>query len=320
MTTNTHQAKILVVDDKKENLIILEAWLGDIDVNIVKATSGNEALARMLEDEFALVLLDAQMPGMDGYETAELMRGAERTRKVPIIFITAISKEKKYLFRGYESGAVDYIPKPPDPCILKSKVTVFMRLHQQGQVLKRKQEELHRANEKIKEITIHDPLTGCFSRGYLDESLPKEIKRAMRYKTEMSLVLTDIDHFKKINDTHGYKCGDEVLRRFGQNLQDNIRKDIDWVSRYGGEEFALVLPHTCLSEAIIAAERLRRSVADLSLVYQEEEISISASFGVAQMDFTESQIDEAAEWLLFKADKSLYCAKGQGCNLVVGGE
>jgi len=148
--------KILLVDDRPENLLALENILEDPELDIIKATSGNEALGLMLEHEFALVLLDVQMPEMDGFETAELMRGNERSKQTPIIFVTAINFEQKYVFKGYESGAVDYLFKPIDLYILKSKVKVFIELYKQKKSLeittndlKKTVEELKKANQKI---------------------------------------------------------------------------------------------------------------------------------------------------------------------------
>ena len=120
-------------------------------LNIVEATSGNDALALLLEHNFALILLDVQMPDMDGFETAELMRGSEETKHIPIIFVTAISKEQKYVFKGYDKGAVDYLFKPLDPDILQSKVNIFLELHRQKEDLKKTNTELKKANEKILE-------------------------------------------------------------------------------------------------------------------------------------------------------------------------
>ena len=112
---------ILLVDDKPKNLIALEGVLDNPRLNLVKANSGREALSLILDYDFALVLLDVQMPDMDGFETAELMRGIEKTKHIPIIFVTAINKDQKYVFKGYEAGAVDYMFKPVDPEILNSK-------------------------------------------------------------------------------------------------------------------------------------------------------------------------------------------------------
>jgi two-component system cell cycle response regulator len=142
---------ILIVDDKPANLLALRKILEKPGLNIVEAASGNDALALLLEHNFALILLDVQMPDMDGFETAELMRGNEETKHIPIIFVTAISKEQKYVFKGYDKGAVDYLFKPLDPDILQSKVNIFLELHKQKEDLKTANTELKKANEKILE-------------------------------------------------------------------------------------------------------------------------------------------------------------------------
>ena len=142
---------ILIVDDKPANLLALRKLLGRPGLNIVEATGGNDALSLILEYDFALILLDVQMPDMDGFETAELIRGNEETKHIPIIFVTAISKEQKYVFKGYDKGAVDYLFKPLDPDILLSKVNIFLELYKQKEDLKKANTELNKANEKILE-------------------------------------------------------------------------------------------------------------------------------------------------------------------------
>jgi len=131
----TTPTRLLIVDDRDENLFAMEALLEQPDIEILTARSGNEALSMLLEHEVALILMDVQMPGMNGFETAELIRGSSRTRHIPIIFVTAINKEQQHIFRGYETGAVDYLFKPVEPEILRSKVRVFMDLYHQKQTL-----------------------------------------------------------------------------------------------------------------------------------------------------------------------------------------
>jgi len=126
-----HPVSILLVDDRRENLVALEAVLEPLGHRLVSASSGIEALRELLREEFALILMYVQMPELDGFETAELIRRRERTRDVPIIFLTAISKERGHVFRGYDTGAVDYVFKPFDPAILRSKVRVFVDLFRQ---------------------------------------------------------------------------------------------------------------------------------------------------------------------------------------------
>ena len=142
---------ILIVDDKPANLLALRKLLAKPGLNIVEATGGNDALSLLLEYDFALILLDVQMPDMDGFETAELIRGNEETKHIPIIFVTAISKDQKYVFKGYDKGAVDYLFKPLDPDILLSKVNIFLELYKQKEDLKKANTELYKANERILE-------------------------------------------------------------------------------------------------------------------------------------------------------------------------
>jgi len=143
--------KILMVDDKPENLIALEAVLEDDTRELIKAYSGNEALKVLLKESVDLVLLDVQMPGMDGFEVAELMHSNQKIAKVPIIFVTAISKEKKYVVKGYEVGAVDYLFKPIEPIILKSKVKFFLELAQPKRELEKMLERSRQSENPFQE-------------------------------------------------------------------------------------------------------------------------------------------------------------------------
>ncbi len=156
--TGENKINILIVDDRPENLLSMESLIESPELNIVRASSGNESLGLMLDYEFAIVLLDVQMPGMDGFETAELMRGSEKTKHVPIIFVTALSKDQKYVFRGYESGAVDYLFKPLEPEILKSKVKIFCEIYRQKRIIQNQLTEIEKKNDvlqrQLKEIKV----------------------------------------------------------------------------------------------------------------------------------------------------------------------
>ena len=143
------KVNILMVDDKEANLLALEGLLESPDYNLVKALSGREALKRILEVDFALILLDVRMPFMDGFETARLIKQREKSRNIPIIFLTAVSKDDSYVSKGYGVGAVDYILKPFDPYILKSKVSVFVELHKKNQQLVRMNKELEASRNAL---------------------------------------------------------------------------------------------------------------------------------------------------------------------------
>src|SRR5688572_5745514 len=143
---------ILLVDDRPENLVALESVLEDLDQNLIKASSGREALRRLLEDDYAVILLDVQMPEMDGFETAELIRSRPRSQRTPIIFLTAINKGETHVTRGYSVGAVDYVFKPFDPEVLRAKVAAFVELARKTGELRREIEQRKQAEEAVRKL------------------------------------------------------------------------------------------------------------------------------------------------------------------------
>jgi diguanylate cyclase (GGDEF)-like protein len=185
--------------------------------------------------------------------------------------------------------------------------------------LKKKNESLEKANKQIRYLAQRDPLTRCFNRGYMNEQLPREIRRAARYRRPLSVALCDLDHFKSINDTHGHQCGDQVLRDFVKSVSELIRTDSDWLARYGGEEFLLVLPETTLDNASRLADRLRQQIARTQFDWNGEKVSVTASFGVTGFDGGLPSGNIAVDALLLCADENLYRAKQQGRNCVVSG-
>ena len=185
--------------------------------------------------------------------------------------------------------------------------------------LKRKHKSLEKANGEIRLLSRKDSLTGCYNRGYLNEHLQHEIKRASRYHHPLSVALCDIDHFKRVNDTFGHLCGDMVLREFVQRIQSLIRSDMDWLARYGGEEFLLVLPETNFKNARRLAERLRKQISKKKFSWEAEKISITASFGVTGIDKSSTLKDFSLENLIEMADQYLYQAKNSGRDMVVSG-
>ena len=305
-------ANILVVDDRKENLFALEALLESPDLNIEKATSGNEALGLMLEKDFALILLDVQMPDMDGFEVAELMKKSEKTKYVPIIFMTAISKEEKYIFQGYETGAVDYLFKPLDPVILKNKVNVFLELHRHKKELEMSKLQIEKQNIQLKELSIRDGLTGLYNYRYFRETLKRQFALAKRNSSDISCFMIDLDYFKDVNDTFGHSFGDFVLRNFSQLLKSLIRES-DILARYGGEEFSLLLPNTSLEGARVLAEKFRQKAQEY--VYEENGYSrrVTASIGIASFA---AHLPPSPTDLVIFADRALYLAKAEGRNRV----
>ena len=183
--------------------------------------------------------------------------------------------------------------------------------------LRKEHDSLHKANKEIALLSITDPLTGSYNRGYLTQQLPVEIKRARRYERYLSLVLCDIDDFKQVNDLFGHQAGDAVLKEFVRCGKELIRKDVDWIVRYGGEEFMFVLPDTDIEGAMFLAERLRVDLSHRVFECNGDRIMIKSSFGVSGFGADTPDNEIAPEQLIGAADKHLYYAKRNGKNRVV---
>ena len=322
---NKNDVNILIVDDRTENLLVLESLLENIDCNIIKATSGNEALSLMLYYEFALVLLDVQMPDMDGFETAEYIRMNSKTRYVPIIFVTAISKEQKCIFKGYEIGAVDYLFKPIEPIMLQSKVKVFLELYNQKKMIEeqarllemkvKELSELQEANFKLESLSTLDGLTGIPNRRSFDDYIEMSIKSCTRLNKPISLIMADIDFFKGYNDNYGHLKGDDCLINVAKSISLSVKRPLDFVTRYGGEEFAVILPETDEEGAKIIAEIIRKNVEELEIAHKSSDVSayVTLSLGTTTKS---SSIQYSKNELIEHADKALYNSKSNGRNQV----
>jgi diguanylate cyclase (GGDEF)-like protein len=316
---------ILIVDDRPENLLVIESILESMDCNIVKANSGNEALSLMLDHNFALVLLDVQMPEMDGFEVAELMRSSLRTRFTPIIFVTAISKEQRCIFKGYEVGAVDYLFKPIEPIILQSKVKVFIDLFNQRKLVEEQKamleikikelSELKEANTELEHLSIRDGLTGISNRRNFNYYMQLCWENCQRTEETLSLIMADIDFFKAYNDNYGHLKGDECLIRVANSIAKSIKRPMDLVARYGGEEFAVILPKTNMEDAQKIAEEISKGIQKLFIPHEHSLVSksVTLSLGVATMV---PQSGFTVENIIDKADKALYSAKVGGRNRI----
>ena len=290
---------ILIVDDIPANLLALESILEQPALNIIKAHSGSEALAYLLEHEFALILLDVQMPNMDGLEFAELVRGTQKTKNVPIIFITANDQDMDTIRRAYKIGAVDFLFKPIDEIILKNKVQVFLDLYSQRKTLEF--------------LSSFDGLTGITNRRYFDEHLKIEWDRAHEDSALLGLIIIDVDHFKLYNDNYGHLAGDDCLKKVADSISKSLKRSTDFVSRYGGEEFVVILPGANFSSAMRIAENIRADVEAMKIPHELSEASdyVTVSLGASSMmPIKESSPEE----LIKKADKALYRAKENGRN------
>jgi two-component system cell cycle response regulator len=312
---------ILVVDDLEDNLFATRELLERPGLVVLTATSARHAMEVLFEHEVALALLDVQMPGTSGFALAETMRSGERTRDVPIIFVTGTTLDAARTFRGYEAGAVDFLFKPVEPRVLQSKVDVFVELFQQRRELRERNAELERllrsnqrmadelreAHGKAVHDALTDDLTGIPNRRHILQIGEAALVDPRRQAQPLSVAIIDLDHFKQVNDTHGHGVGDAVLRRFCEHCRGHVR-DRHTLGRLGGEEFLLLMPGTEVDDACVAVERLRRSLEP------HEGVAYTFSAGLAQ-----AHPGQALSAVMERADEALYRAKAQGRNCSVVG-
>ncbi|WP_313495395.1 diguanylate cyclase [Stenotrophomonas sp.] len=314
--------KILAVDDNPANLLVIRRVLAKLDVEVVEAASGNDALKATLDDEFALVLLDVYMPDINGFEVAEILSQEETTRQTPIIFVTATYADDVHRLKGYGFGAVDYMAKPLEATILLSKVQVFLELYRHRVALRDALSELSARNrqleieveqrkqmeQEMRHLAMHDMLTGLPNRALFMDRLESAHHRAQRHGGMFALVYVDVDRFKEVNDTWGHGAGDAVLIELAARLCGALREN-DTVARLGGDEFALVLEELDdINDAHRLMARVTQSLqAPMHYLRDDEDLTlaIAASIGVAAYPADGAEVDA----LLHAADQAMYLIK-----------
>ena len=284
---------ILMVDDNPTNLYLLKAMLDHTGIELVRAGSGAEALRQVLQRDFALILLDVQMPGMDGFETATLIRQRERSSRTPIIFVTAHSPDGAMLLKGYQAGAVDYLFKPIDSTVLRSKVEVFVALYRNAE-LKVQAAAMEAANrqlegdlqtqaelaEQLAHLTQHDLLTGLPNRLAMEQCLTDALVAAQPRGRSVAVALINLDGFRGVIDTLGHSAGDALLREAAARLRGVARSN-DLIARLDGDEFVLVLPDLVdAADAVNAAGNAIDALA-APFIVAGQEVTVSAHAGIA---------------------------------------
>jgi two-component system, cell cycle response regulator len=297
--------RILVVDDNQDNIEIIATRLRFRGYEILEASDGSQALELVRERAPDLILLDVMLPDIDGYEISRRIKGADDLPFIPIILVTARDSTQDKV-AGLDAGADDYLTKPINFPELEARVRSMLRI-------KRLQDELEEKNRQLERLSISDGLTGLFNHRHIHGLLAEEFERVARTKDCMSVAMFDLDRFKAVNDTHGHQAGDRVLVELADILRETAR-DIDRLARYGGEEFIALLPETCLEDATVFVERVRREVARRPFdIGKDEPLKMTLSAGVAA--FPHEMID-SAETLVRLADEALYAAKHGGRNRV----
>ncbi len=301
--------RVLLVDDDELVIERLRDLITAAGFEVVTAASGEEALERLKTDFAPIVILDRTMPGMDGLTLCrEIRSGTEYPGYVYIMLVTAQDSEDEVL-AGLEAGADDYLSKRVSGTHLVARLATARRILTLEHSLKQVSEERRR-------MAMTDALTGAHNRRYFMSHMRRELKRVRRFGGDVTLLVVDIDHFKHINDRHGHAAGDAVLTEFVRRTQTCLPREFDWCARLGGEEFAVVLPHTDLSGGLVVAEKIRRAVAAAPIVTLAGPIEITVSVGVSALSAFAERDAVTTEHLLSRADDCLYTSKRRGRDRV----
>lgn len=301
---NAEPLHLLLVEDEPTQRLILTRKLTRAGYLVDTAGNGREALDKLLRGDYSLLLTDWDMPVMDGAALCRALRAAEMPNYVYTLLLTG-REGLEHVVAGLEAGADDYLVKPVEDVELNARLATGRRIVQ----LER---SLRAANEENRRLSVTDPLTGVYNRRYLMDLLPRELERGARYGRPLSMIMCDLDHFKRINDTHGHLAGDEVLRAAVGVINDSIRKT-DWVARYGGEEFLVVLPETTLANARVVAENLRTKLENQPLGAGVLQLQVTASLGVVGWE-TAVPAQASLDELIARCDACLYASKSGGRN------
>lgn len=289
---------ILVVDDMTTTLLLIHDLLKDTyEVKIAK--SGTKAL-EILEspNDIDLILLDIEMPDINGYDVCKRIKNNETIKNIPIIFITGRTSQEDEEY-GLNLGAIDYITKPFNKAIVKLRIKNYL--------------DLKIKNDMLEKLSMYDGLTNIRNRRFFDETFEKTFNEIKRDKKSLAVLMIDIDFFKPYNDNYGHGQGDETLRKVAKALEKTIKRPSDFVARYGGEEFVILLKDINKDGVEAVANNLLNAVRELKITHEFSKIenyvtiSIGASFYNSNSDVTKLE-------LLLKADETLYNVKNSGRN------
>jgi len=299
-TQQATKGKILIVDDQPLNIKILHQLFHE-EYEMFMATSGEQALQVCQKMQPDLVLLDIEMPEMTGYEVCQRLKADPATANIGVIFITAHFDEMEEV-KGFQLGAVDFIHKPINPIITSARV-------KNQYLLKRQSDVLH-------SIALLDSLTGVANRRQFEQRLPEIWRHCSRNQAYLSVIMLDVDFFKRYNDRYGHQEGDQCLRLVADAVKGMLKRPNDLIARYGGEEFICILPEAKLSGAMRLAQAMVDAVHALHLEHLDSEFGeVTVSAGIAAI---QPLAEQSWESLVEVADQQLYIAKHNGRNQVVG--
>jgi two-component system cell cycle response regulator len=303
---------ILLAEDDPVTRMLMTRFLKKAGYEVEPAANGSEALDKMTQRYYPILVTDWEMPEMDGVALCTAVRNLQLDGYVYALLLTA-RDSKEHIIAGLEAGADDYLIKPVHEAELIARLNA-------GRRILNLEHSLRVANQRNRILSITDALTGAYNRRYLMEQLPRELERCRRYAYPLSVVMCDIDHFKAINDAGGHASGDEVLQQFAARAQKLIRSNSDWISRYGGEEFLIVLPETSHEGAVAVAEKTRAVIASTPFATRTGDVSVTASFGVASTGRSGPDLTLKVDALIRTADECLYRSKQAGRDRTSGHE
>ena len=295
---------ILVVDDNQLLRSILEDSLTLAGYPVTTAENGEDALSLYRTNLYPIVITDWVMPGMSGPELCKEIRNEKSSLSYTYIIILTSQESKNDIIVGLESGADEYLIKPIHKPELHARLKTARRILELEAIRERHMEE-------IKGLSFVDPVSGVFSRRYLEDRFPKEIVRAYRYQRPLSVMIAGISDFEQIRAKHGHYAGDLVLKAVAECFVEGIRKDVDWVARYGEGEFLIALPETGAQDAMIVARRLRLRIGSMSIPIHGQELKLTALFGISGFNAQKDKQGMAMDILLESADKYLRMATVQ---------
>jgi len=300
-------ARILIIDDDPINIRLVEGVLSLQPYVVESYCFASQGLEQVAVKDFDLVLCDVVMPEIDGFEVTRQIK--ELKPDLPVIQMTSMSDEA-YIEKAFDAGAVDFIHKPLRSTELKMRIRNILKIKQTQGYLNLALSELNSKILELERMVVTDSLTGLFNHKYIIERLGSEVAESRRYDKDVSVIMFDLDHFKRVNDIYGHMVGDEVLEKISRVIQEQTR-ETDIAGRYGGEEFMVILPSVGLEGGIAFAEKIRKEME--AIKWEHDGLVTTISSGVAQYELGQS-IPE----LIVRADGMLYKAKDNGRNRVEG--
>lgn len=297
--------KVLIVEDDRAVMMLTSAYIRSFGHESVPAYSGEEAIELFDPHHIDLVIMDYMLPGINGFETTMQLRETYQDDWFPIIYLTS-ADDDEHLSLGLAAGGDDYLHKPVTPVVLEAKLKAMQRIVSM-------QKQLVDANKQLEQLSFLDGLTQIFNRRGFDRAIKSEWKRMKRDKNKLTLLMMDVDYFKKFNDHYGHQAGDDCLKQIAGALEGELYRPADIVARYGGEEFSVLLPGTDSIGAVQVAKRLIQVIRKLAIEHEQSDIAdhVTMSIGLATSN---NKQNDSIEALIESADKALYRAKKDGRN------